>query len=189
MLNKCLKKKTRNRGRFFSTTGKREFNALNGNYWFNLRNRFGAPTRPLRSLDDMIAFLSGSETYNDLADFTSYSQSTDVNKDQMLGLDSWMSEEDSKMMQYYKHHMKNAGGHWFHTKLSFLFLTHSFHPPLHLFQHLIYKYHLFLYKRIIYNKTKNYKKLNLMRLLTGDETGLIKSYQVEESKLLSRFGS
>ena len=34
--------------------------------------RFGAPTRPLRSLEDMIAFLGGSETYDDLADFTSY---------------------------------------------------------------------------------------------------------------------
>ena len=35
--------------------------------------RFGAPTRPLRSLEDMVAFLGGSETYADLADFTSYS--------------------------------------------------------------------------------------------------------------------
>ena len=38
-----------------------------------IKKRFGAPSRPLRSLDDMIAFLGGSETYNDLADFTSYS--------------------------------------------------------------------------------------------------------------------
>ena len=63
--------------------------------------RYGAPTRPLRSLDDLIAFLGGSETYAELADFTSYSVSSDVNQDQQKGLDSWMSEDDKKMMKYY----------------------------------------------------------------------------------------
>jgi len=33
-----------------------------------------------------------------------------VNSDQQLGLDSWMSEEDAKMMKYYKESLK-AGGH------------------------------------------------------------------------------
>ena len=44
--------------------------------------RYGAPTRPLRSLDDMIAFLGGSETYAELADFNSYKVSSDINSDQ-----------------------------------------------------------------------------------------------------------
>jgi len=39
---------------------------------FKIKIRFGAPSRPLRSLEDMIAFLGGSDTYSDLADFTSY---------------------------------------------------------------------------------------------------------------------
>ena len=41
--------------------------------------RFGAPSRPLRSLEDMIAFLGGSDTYSELADFNSYGVSADIN--------------------------------------------------------------------------------------------------------------
>jgi hypothetical protein len=37
-----------------------------------LYNKFGAPTRPHRNMDDMMNFLSGSETYDDLFDFVSY---------------------------------------------------------------------------------------------------------------------
>ncbi|EGR30462.1 hypothetical protein IMG5_131360 [Ichthyophthirius multifiliis] len=65
-------------------------------------NRFGAPSRPLRSLEDMIAFLSGSVTYDQLADFTSYSHAMDVNADQQAGLDSWMSQNDLNMLKYYQ---------------------------------------------------------------------------------------
>ena len=59
----------------------------------------------------MIAFLGGSETYAELADFNSYKVSSDINADQQAGLDSWMSEDDSKMMAYYKESLKH-GGHW-----------------------------------------------------------------------------
>jgi hypothetical protein len=72
----------KNQEKFFSTIGKiQPLKALTHIIAFNNFFRFGAPSRPLRSLEDMIAFLSGSETYNELADFTSYSQSTDVNRD------------------------------------------------------------------------------------------------------------
>ena len=46
------------------------------------KKRFGAPSRPLRSLEDVIAFLGGSDTYSELADFNSYSVSSDINQDQ-----------------------------------------------------------------------------------------------------------
>lgn len=42
-------------------------------------NRFGAPSRPLRSLDDMMNFLGGSATYDQLADFASYNHAMDIN--------------------------------------------------------------------------------------------------------------
>ena len=29
-----------------------------------------------------------------------------------MGLDSWMSEEDAKMMKYYKESLKSGGHHW-----------------------------------------------------------------------------
>jgi hypothetical protein len=45
-------------------------------------NRFGAPSRPLRSLEDLITFLSGSSTYDQLADFASFNHAMDVNQDQ-----------------------------------------------------------------------------------------------------------
>lgn len=35
-------------------------------------NRMGAPTRPVRSLDDLLTFMAGSKTYDDLSDFASY---------------------------------------------------------------------------------------------------------------------
>ena len=54
-----------------------------GQYFFTIgninNNRFGAPSRPLRSLEDMIAFLGGSDTYSELADFNSYAVSADIN--------------------------------------------------------------------------------------------------------------
>ena len=46
-LNKRMKKQKKS----FSTTGKK------------LKNSFGAPTRPVRTLDDMVAFLGASDTY------------------------------------------------------------------------------------------------------------------------------
>lgn len=71
-------------------------------------NKFGAPTRPLRSLDDVMAFLGGSKTFDDLADFLSYNSAMDMNTDMQNGLDSWMSDQDKGMLDQYRLHMKNA---------------------------------------------------------------------------------
>lgn len=74
-------------------------------------NKFGAPTRPLRSLDDLITFLAGSATFDQLADFISYSSAMDINMDMQKGLDSWMSDEDSKMLAYYQQFAKGKSSH------------------------------------------------------------------------------
>eukprot|EP01017_Pseudomicrothorax_dubius_P008620 TRINITY_DN12853_c0_g1_i3.p1 TRINITY_DN12853_c0_g1~~TRINITY_DN12853_c0_g1_i3.p1 ORF type:complete len:179 (-),score=58.72 TRINITY_DN12853_c0_g1_i3:119-655(-) len=69
-------------------------------------NRFGAPTRPHKSLDDLLVFLAGSWTYDQLADFISYNNAMDINMDQQKGLDSWMSEEDRRMLERYQAQQK-----------------------------------------------------------------------------------
>ncbi len=76
-----------------------------------LYNKFGAPTRPHRNMDDMMNFLSGSETYDDLFDFVSYPVASDINRDQSMGLDSIMSEVDQGMMKKYRESLKNKTGH------------------------------------------------------------------------------
>jgi len=74
-------------------------------------NRFGAPSRPHRNLDDLLIFLAGSATLDQLADFVSYNAGMDVNMDIQKGLDTWMSDEDQKMLQYYQKSLKSGGGH------------------------------------------------------------------------------
>ena len=75
-------------------------------------NRFGAPTRPLRTMEDMMVFLAGSAIFDQLADFVSYNGAMDINMDIQKGLDSWMSEEDKTMLVKYQQHLKaNKGGH------------------------------------------------------------------------------
>lgn len=51
----------------------------------------GAPTRPHRSLEDLLVFLAGSQTFTDLAESVSFETASDINTDQQKGLDSWMS--------------------------------------------------------------------------------------------------
>lgn len=69
-------------------------------------NRVGAPTRPLRSMDDMITFLSGSWTFDQFADFVSYNEGMNINMDQQTGLDSWMDDQDKLMLQAYQKKQK-----------------------------------------------------------------------------------
>eukprot|EP00339_Tiarina_fusa_P008256 CAMPEP_0117010578 /NCGR_PEP_ID=MMETSP0472-20121206/9286_1 /TAXON_ID=693140 ORGANISM="Tiarina fusus, Strain LIS" /NCGR_SAMPLE_ID=MMETSP0472 /ASSEMBLY_ACC=CAM_ASM_000603 /LENGTH=90 /DNA_ID=CAMNT_0004713143 /DNA_START=228 /DNA_END=500 /DNA_ORIENTATION=- len=44
-------------------------------------NRIGGPTRPHRSLEDLMTFLAGSWTYDQFFDFISYNAGMDVNTD------------------------------------------------------------------------------------------------------------
>lgn len=71
----------------------------------------GAPTRPHRSLEEILLFLAGSETFEDLSNFASFKDASDINMDQQKGLDSWMSDEDYKMLDYYRESLKHGGHH------------------------------------------------------------------------------
>ncbi len=74
-------------------------------------NRVGAPSRPNRSLDDLMIFVASAAAINSAADFITYSGATEVADDQLLGLDGIMSEEDTKMMKYYKESLKHKSHH------------------------------------------------------------------------------
>jgi len=65
-------------------------------------NKFGAPSRPNRSMDNFLLFLESGEAIEHAIDWISYESCTDINDDQQKGLDGWMSEEDSKMLDYYR---------------------------------------------------------------------------------------
>ena len=59
----------------------------------------------------MMTFLASSESINRTMSFISYEVSADINHDQQKGLDSWMSDEDTKMIDYYEASLKSGGGH------------------------------------------------------------------------------
>ncbi|CAK60416.1 unnamed protein product (macronuclear) [Paramecium tetraurelia] len=66
------------------------------------KNRLEAYSRPHRSLEDLIAFLSGSKTFDQFADFISYEEAMNNSMDQQNGLDSWMDDQDQRMLKYYQ---------------------------------------------------------------------------------------
>ena len=57
-------------------------------------NKMKSPTRPLRTFEELLLFLAGSEIMDDLTDFISYTEAEKINQDQMKGLDSWLSPTD-----------------------------------------------------------------------------------------------
>jgi hypothetical protein len=65
-------------------------------------NRFNANSRPLRSIDNFINFLMSPEAIENVTDFIGAPEAATATDDIMNGLDTWMSDEDKKMIQYYK---------------------------------------------------------------------------------------
>ena len=65
-------------------------------------NRYGAPTKPTRSVDDLITFASYRAAIDDAIDYMSLNETTKTMYDLERGLDTWLSEEDRKMMIYAK---------------------------------------------------------------------------------------
>jgi MoaA/NifB/PqqE/SkfB family radical SAM enzyme len=56
------------------------------------QNRVNAPSRPTRSINDVMTFLVSAESINRAITFISYDGSADINSDQQKGLDSWMTD-------------------------------------------------------------------------------------------------
>jgi hypothetical protein len=58
-----------------------------------------------------MVFLASAESINRAITFISYDGTTKINDDQQKGLDSWMTDEDTKMLDYYLESQKKASGH------------------------------------------------------------------------------
>ena len=75
------------------------------------QNRMNAPSRPSRSIQDMMTFLASGECINRTVTFISFEGATKINNDQQLGLDSWMTDEDTKILDYYLEGEKKKSKH------------------------------------------------------------------------------
>lgn len=76
-------------------------------------NRVGAPSRPTRSINDLMTFLASSEAINKAVQFISYDGATEMSSDQEKGLDGIITENDAKMLQYYSESLKYKSSHWY----------------------------------------------------------------------------
>jgi hypothetical protein len=74
-------------------------------------NRVGAPSRPTRSINDLMTFLASSEAINKAVQFISYDGATEMSTDQEKGLDGIISEDDTKMLKYYSESLKFKTAH------------------------------------------------------------------------------
>ncbi len=65
-------------------------------------NRYQSPTKPTRSVDDLITFAGYRAAIDDAIDYMSLNETTKTLHDFERGLDTWLGEEDRKMMLYAK---------------------------------------------------------------------------------------
>ena len=72
-------------------------------------NRFGANTQPLRSIEELLEFITTETLLDNTMDYVGHPDASDVTDDYQKGLDSWMSDEDKKMVKYYQR--SKAAGH------------------------------------------------------------------------------
>ena len=63
-------------------------------------NRYGAPTRPTQSLEEVLEFALNSAAINDAIEFISVDEAIKHIDDFGRGLDTWMGEEDKKILDY-----------------------------------------------------------------------------------------
>ena len=71
-------------------------------------NRYGAPTNPGHSMDDFLYFIANNEAINDLGDINAVPEFQKVSSDLINGLDSWIGEEDRKLLTYYHKYQQNS---------------------------------------------------------------------------------
>lgn len=71
-------------------------------------NRYGAPTQPGYSMNDFLYFIANNEAINDLGDINAVPEFQRVSSDLINGLDSWIGDEDRKLLAYYNAYQKNS---------------------------------------------------------------------------------
>merc|ERR1712039_844367 len=65
-------------------------------------NRFGANTQPLRSIEELLGFITAETLLDSTMDYVGHPDASENTDDYQKGLDSWMSDEDRKMVQYFQ---------------------------------------------------------------------------------------
>jgi len=67
--------------------------------WYN---RFNVASRPLTSVDDFMTFIASESTLNGAFEYIGYDGTVSAYEDYQAGLDGIASDEDKKMLAYYK---------------------------------------------------------------------------------------
>ena len=76
--------------------------------WFN---RFGVPTRPSRSIEDFMVMITSENTLDKFFKYIDCNTTVSIYEDYQQGLDGAVSDEDRKILSYYKESLKQKGDH------------------------------------------------------------------------------
>ena len=68
------------------------------------KNRFGIATNPAESFELFTQFITNGLAIEGLGDFNSSISAQKISNDLVEGLDSWMPDEDRRLMAYNKHY-------------------------------------------------------------------------------------
>ena len=78
------------------------------NLWFN---RFNVPSRPNRSIENFMTFLASEKMMDRAFEYIAYDGTVRAYEDYQEGLDGIASDEDRKMLDYYKESLKHKSHH------------------------------------------------------------------------------
>ena len=76
--------------------------------WYN---RFNVASRPLRSVENFMTFIASEATLNRAFEYIGYEGTVSAYEDYQKGLDGVASDEDKKMLDYYKESLKYSSHH------------------------------------------------------------------------------
>ena len=76
--------------------------------WYN---RFNVASRPIRSVEDFMNFIASVESLNRAFEYIGYVGTVSAYEDYQQGLDGIASDEDRKMLDYYKESLKHKSHH------------------------------------------------------------------------------
>jgi len=76
--------------------------------WYN---RFNVASRPIRSVEDFMNFIASEESLNRAFEYIGYEGTVSAYEDYQQGLDGIASDEDRKMLDYYKESLKHKSHH------------------------------------------------------------------------------
>ena len=76
--------------------------------WFN---RFNVASRPNRSIENFMTFIASEKMLDRAFEYIGYDGTVEAYEDYQKGLDGVATEEDRKMLEYYKESLKHKSHH------------------------------------------------------------------------------